>query len=463
MLRALGVRLLFASLVGLTATTAWSVPPDNTDQDLISQIPLQVGNAQGLSYLDAESDGRGRMMIAFIQFEKVLLPTRGIIPFLKVYARGVTLPFTWTPCLSVQLSSSVSDSVLGLNLTAPQWVDGLTAPRKGFVVVSIKRAATNTTELLYFSGPSGAGNWSLLPGGLAAHTIFSGPAIPTTPQDVSATIAALRINQADYQQLFVGVLFLDYNAGQGLRYVRLIRVTENANSLTTSTTNVTGPGSPTGDAGSVGWPRFASDAQNLAGLVTYQIPTAQQGYTKVWKLTPTLNPFVYELVGSTSVNGSCHRAEIKAQQGQTTMTCLGMANPTVANAFALDWYSFVAAAGNGLGSARNLHGSCASTGDIELFRDEGHITATCMTGAGWFAKWRALAWDSEDVTLGTTINTAVKINDWGITQYARPRVVCAPPGNSPAFCDHVYATGNSFEWPFGGSPTPNSLLNLDPT
>lgn len=463
MLRALGVRLLFASLVGLTATAAFAVAPDNTDQDLITQIPLQVANTPGLSYFDAESDGRGRMMIAFIQYENVALPTRGIIPYLKVYGRGITTPFTWTPFLSVQLTSNVNDSVLGLNLTAAQWVDGLTAPRKGFVVVSIKRALTNTLELLYFSGASGAGGWSVLPGGLAAHTIFSGAPIPTTPQDVSATIAALRINQTDYTQLYVGVLFLDYNAGQALKYVRLIRVTENANSLTTTITNVTGPGSPTGDAGSVAWPRFASDAQNLAGLVSYQIPTAQLGYTKVWKLTATVNPLIYEFVGNTSSSGSCHNAEIKAQQGLTTMTCLGPANASIANTFALDWYSFTSTPGSGLGSARNLHSSCASTGDIELFRNDADIAATCITGSGWFVKTSALAWHSDDVTAGATVNTAVKINDWGITQYARPRVVCAPPGNSPAFCDYVYATGNSFNWPFGGSPTPNSLLNLDPS
>jgi hypothetical protein len=93
------------------------------------------------------------------------------------------------------------------------------------------------------------------------------PALPTTPQDVSATIDALRINQADYQQLFVGVLFLDYNAGQVLRYVRLIRVTENANSLTTSTTNVTGPGPLTGDAGSVG-----------GGLDSHRMPRLSRGW-----------------------------------------------------------------------------------------------------------------------------------------------------------------------------------------
>jgi hypothetical protein len=145
------------------------------------------------------------------------------------------------------------------------------------------------------------------------------------------------------------------------------------------------------------------------------------------------------------------------------MTCLGPANASIANTFALDWYSFTSTPGSGLGSARNLHSSCASTGDIELFRNDADIAATCITGSGWFPKTSALAWHSDDVTAGATVNTAVKINDWGITQYARPRVVCAPPGNSPAFCDYVYATGNSFNWPFGGSPTPNSLLNLDPS
>ncbi len=438
-------------------------PPNDTDVDLISQIPLSVSNSSGISYFDAESDGRGRMLIAFIQYENVRLPRTGVLPYLKVYGRGVTLPFSWVPLFSMQLSSDISDSVLALNLTTAQWVDGLTAPRKGFVTVTMRRAATNTIELYYFSGPA-AQAWTLLPGGMPTHRIFTGPTWPPDGHETSATIAALRTQQADYTQLFVGVLFLDYNPATTLHFVKLIQVTEGPNSLTTSTTNVTGPGSATGDLTTVGWPRFASDAQNIAGLVSYQSPTTQPGFTKVWKLTTTVNPMLFELVGETSRTGSCHNAEIKAQQGLVTMTCLGVPNASYNAAFTLDMYSFTSTPGSGLGVARRMSSVAVSTGDIELFRNDAHITANTYAGSSIFGpKFQTLAWDSDDVTNPAFTNAAVKINDYGVTGYARPRVVCAPPGNSPAYCDYLYATGTSFPWPFSGPPTAFSLLNLDPS
>lgn len=451
------------ALAWLVATTpTHAAYPDNTDIDLLGTLLDPAGHSQSqVALFDAETDRGNRTLVAFVEYDahRILFPPSwGYTPVLKVYFRDRTNLSLWTQLLAVTLPEGPNEFVTSLQLTTAAWIDGASgptqAPRQAALVVTYGSTGGSGSHVAFFSGPTDAA-WSVLPGGLPAHVIFDGQPFPFgEPREMHPSVAMIPTVAGNFSSYVTVVALSDYNTTKISNFIRLIEVVQQPNQLMTTRTVITGPGSATGYIGDAYQPNLAADSQNGVGFLSFHNNTQSEVYT----FTPVA-PRIWTRVGTASVAGGCFAPEIKAQGGNTTMTCLGTRSASYPGN-ALHWFSVTGTAGVNPAYLGQLHTACATSGDIDLFRDDAFITAACYTGSVFGTpRLRALAFEGDRI-LGTLTVNGVAINDAGLAApRARPRAVSSTPGLAPEFHDYFYSTGGVKDIFHLGS---KNLLYLDP-